>query len=172
MLSSNSEDLDESTNTAMENNNEVIDMDGRWVADPDGKKTTLENSKKISIWGDDIGKEDYMPTHEVNQDSVFVIVECQFFLNYPQSFHFFNLFFFHFHSEYFKVQVPIILTLCTMAAYIVLGALVFANLEDWTLTDSIYFSFITLTTVGFGDFVPHPRYTHILQHCTRWYIQN
>ena len=57
-----------------------------------------------------------------------------------------------------QVQVPIILTLCTMGAYIVLGALVFANIEDWKLSDAIYFSFVTLTTIGFGDFVPHPRY--------------
>jgi hypothetical protein len=57
-----------------------------------------------------------------------------------------------------------------MAAYIVLGALVFSNLEDWTLSDSIYFSFITLTTVGFGDFVPHPRYKNILLNCTSCYL--
>ena len=44
-----------------------------------------------------------------------------------------------------------------MGAYIVLGALVFAKMSDWTLSESIYFSFITLTTIGFGDFVPHPR---------------
>ena len=45
-----------------------------------------------------------------------------------------------------------------MGAYIVLGALVFAYIEDWKLSDAIYFSFVTLTTIGFGDFVPHPRY--------------
>ena len=41
-----------------------------------------------------------------------------------------------------------------MGAYIVLGALVFAYIEDWKLSDAIYFSFVTLTTIGFGDFVP------------------
>lgn len=46
-----------------------------------------------------------------------------------------------------------------MLTYIVLGALVFALLEEWKLSDAIYFSFITLTTIGFGDFVPSPRYT-------------
>ena len=53
-----------------------------------------------------------------------------------------------------QVQVPIILTLCTMGAYIVLGALVFAYIEGWKLSDAIYFSFVTLTTIGFGDLTP------------------
>ena len=35
-----------------------------------------------------------------------------------------------------------------------IGALLFQRLEGWPLSDSAYFCFITLSTIGFGDFVP------------------
>ncbi len=41
-----------------------------------------------------------------------------------------------------------------MFAYIVSGAVIYTVWEGWTLTDATYFSFITLSTIGFGDFVP------------------
>lgn len=37
--------------------------------------------------------------------------------------------------------------------YITLGAFMFSRFEDWPMIDSLYFSYITLATVGFGDFV-------------------
>ena len=38
--------------------------------------------------------------------------------------------------------------------FIVLPAVVFWHIEDgWTYLDSLYFSFVTLTTIGFGDYV-------------------
>ena len=34
------------------------------------------------------------------------------------------------------------------------GSIMYHYLEGWSWVDSIYFSFVTLTTVGFGDFAP------------------
>lgn len=34
------------------------------------------------------------------------------------------------------------------------GTLVFSYLEDWSIVDSLYFSVVTVTTVGFGDLTP------------------
>lgn len=36
---------------------------------------------------------------------------------------------------------------------LLLGALVFSRYEKWSFFDSFYYGFITLTTIGFGDFV-------------------
>ena len=39
--------------------------------------------------------------------------------------------------------------------WLLIGGLIFALSEkDWNFVDSFYFSFITLTTIGFGDLVP------------------
>ena len=35
-----------------------------------------------------------------------------------------------------------------------IGSIVYHYLEDWNWLDSIYFSIITLTTIGYGDFSP------------------
>jgi voltage-gated potassium channel len=37
------------------------------------------------------------------------------------------------------------------------GALFYSSVEGWSLLDSLFFSVITLTTVGHGDFSPSTR---------------
>lgn len=38
--------------------------------------------------------------------------------------------------------------------FLFLPSLIFSYFEEWPYTVSIYYSFVTLTTIGFGDFVP------------------
>merc|ERR1712066_1012388 len=52
------------------------------------------------------------------------------------------------------VTVPITSCLCVLLSYLVCGAILFAHWEDWTYLDGAYFCFISLMTIGFGDFVP------------------
>lgn len=44
--------------------------------------------------------------------------------------------------------------LITTVIVILAGSVVYHYLEEWSWIDSIYFSIITLTTVGYGDFSP------------------
>jgi len=53
-----------------------------------------------------------------------------------------------------QINVPIVVTLVLMGVYVVGGGAVFSAWEDWDMVSSCYFTFITLTTVGFGDYVP------------------
>lgn len=75
-----------------------------------------EVTKTNRVSKDLVGKEDYMPTDDI--------------------------------------QVPIMVTLVIMGLYVFGGAAVYSRWEDWDIISSCYFTFITLTTIGFGDFVP------------------
>ena len=53
-----------------------------------------------------------------------------------------------------KQQLPMTISISFLTVYIAVGAYIFNNLEKWSLIESAYFSFITLSTIGFGDLVP------------------
>jgi len=54
-----------------------------------------------------------------------------------------------------QVQVPVYVSLLLIAGYVSVGALMFGLWEsDWDFLVGSYFCFITLSTIGFGDFVP------------------
>lgn len=52
------------------------------------------------------------------------------------------------------VQVPLSLTFAIFTIYIMIGAIGFKYWEHWTFIEACYFSFVTLSTIGFGDLVP------------------
>jgi voltage-gated potassium channel len=47
------------------------------------------------------------------------------------------------------------------AALVITGTLFYWRFEDWTIIQSLYFSIVTLTTVGYGDFAPTTDATQI-----------
>ncbi|XP_078679679.1 potassium channel subfamily K member 2-like [Branchiostoma floridae x Branchiostoma belcheri] len=55
-----------------------------------------------------------------------------------------------------KFRAPGLITAIAfmITAFFFIPALIFHKVESWTYLDAIYFCVITLTTVGFGDFVP------------------
>ncbi|VDN59627.1 unnamed protein product, partial [Dracunculus medinensis] len=57
-------------------------------------------------------------------------------------------------SSYKREKMPVSVGIITVVLFIAGGAILFAVWEDWNLFDGAYYSFITLSTIGFGDIVP------------------
>ncbi|CAD6192751.1 unnamed protein product, partial [Caenorhabditis auriculariae] len=51
-------------------------------------------------------------------------------------------------------RIPALLVLAILIAYTALGGVLMSKLEPWSFFTSFYWSFITMTTVGFGDLMP------------------
>ncbi len=50
--------------------------------------------------------------------------------------------------------MPFWVPITLLILYLLAGSLLFAIWEGWSYIDGAYFSFITFTTIGFGDLVP------------------
>jgi potassium channel subfamily K protein len=57
-------------------------------------------------------------------------------------------------DEGLKISVPLTITIGLLAFYVFMGALLFGVWEGWDWLTAAYFCFITISTIGFGDYVP------------------
>ncbi|XP_071941235.1 uncharacterized protein [Antedon mediterranea] len=65
-----------------------------------------------------------------------------------------------------EADIPITPVLIFFFSYVILGAVMFYCLESgWNLPNAIYFCFITLTTIGFGDYVPDSSLYSLIACC-------
>lgn len=63
-------------------------------------------------------------------------------------------------------DIPISPVIIFFFGYITFGAILFSRLEPhWTFFEAFYFCFITLTTIGFGDYVPDHRLHNLIACC-------
>lgn len=58
-----------------------------------------------------------------------------------------------------EFNLPISVAVVLLLLYMMMGAAVFTIWEKWTFFESFYFVYISLSTIGFGDYVPeHPAF--------------
>lgn len=56
-----------------------------------------------------------------------------------------------------EFNLPVSVAFIMLVVYIVIGAIMFCFEEGWGFFESFYFVFISMSTIGFGDFVPKVR---------------
>ncbi|KRY39052.1 potassium channels protein 7, TWiK family [Trichinella spiralis] len=59
-------------------------------------------------------------------------------------------------------DVPAGLVFGVFLSYTALGSLLLHYVERWDIVDAFYFTFVTMTTVGFGDLIPEQRSCYLL----------
>jgi hypothetical protein len=61
------------------------------------------------------------------------------------------------YDVYYRMEsrVPVLAVISIIIAYIYLGSLMFNYFEGWSMIICVYFCYITLSTIGFGDYVCH-----------------
>ncbi len=57
-------------------------------------------------------------------------------------------------SEKKKIKHRIFSLLALVLVLLGTGTMVYSHLEGWSLLDSLYFSTVTMTTIGYGDLTP------------------
>uniref|UniRef100_A0A182QQG7 Potassium channel domain-containing protein n=1 Tax=Anopheles farauti TaxID=69004 RepID=A0A182QQG7_9DIPT len=58
-----------------------------------------------------------------------------------------------------EFNLPISVAIVILVAYMLFGANIYCTWENWSFFEAFYFVFISISTIGFGDYVPqHPIY--------------
>lgn len=61
-----------------------------------------------------------------------------------------------------EFNIPVSLALLILMLYMMAGAFIFSYTDGWSLFDSFYFVYISISTIGFGDMTPETEMTMIL----------
>ncbi|CAG9862608.1 unnamed protein product [Phyllotreta striolata] len=61
-----------------------------------------------------------------------------------------------------EFNLPISITIFVFIFYMFVGSVIYSYYERWSFFESFYFLFISLSTIGFGDFIPHKPFCQII----------